>query len=213
MGRENRYFRNGNFSGSTAIGMVELIEKYKYKINTVYLLWNEDLEDYVNADSIKIYKRVVEERYPGITVELDHRPLKDPTVHQELFSIQKSILTKLLKESDDEIFINISSGTGAMHATWLIATGLDLKRIKTVQSFKTNTRIEETFFPLIDSVFPNVSQGIQTAYKSEASQPSSLAFSDDSEVVDLEKNLEELLPETTLMFFFLENQDPERAVC
>ena len=87
------------------------------------LIWNEDERNIINETSIDAYRQLVTERYPHISIQFDYRPLSDPTLHLEIFEVQKSILTELLENFDSDILINISSGTGAMHATWLIATG------------------------------------------------------------------------------------------
>ena len=173
-------------------------------ISNVFLIWNEDTDEIVNAKSVEVYSKTIESLFPWVSVTTEHQLLSDPTVHQDVFDIQKDLLQRLLDDFDENIVVNITPGTPAMHSAWLIASGIDMSRIATMQTSPDGTvRLESKFFPLIESVLPNVSLGIQTAYTSEIQQPSRLAFSDDSAVVKLENQLRKIAPHNEINVLLL----------
>lgn len=173
-------------------------------LSNVFLIWNEDTDEIVNAKSVESYSKTIESLFPWISVTTEHQPLSDPTVHQDVFDIQKDLLQRLLDDFDEDIVVNITPGTPSMHSAWLIASGIDMSRIATIQtSPEGKVRQESKFFPLIESVLPYVSLGIQTAYTSDIQQPSSLAFSDDSAVVRLENQLRKIAPHNEINVLLL----------
>ena len=173
-------------------------------ISAAILIWNEDSKQIINAESVQSYFKAIETLFPRMSVKSEYQTLSDPTVHQDVFDIQKGLLQRLLDDFDEDIVVNITPGTPAMHSAWLIASGIDMSRIATIQtSPEGKVRQESKFFPLIESVLPYVSLGIQTAYTSEIQQPSSLAFSNDSAVVALENQLRKIAPHNEINVLLL----------
>lgn len=62
----------------------------------------------------------VPETVKGAAVEPVALPLGDPTVHSAIYPLIKERVLPLARTGDGDLHINISPGTPAMHAVWLV---------------------------------------------------------------------------------------------
>lgn len=88
---------------------IDLLQEKGIKIDKKYIFYNEELHEEVDGDGKSVEK---------IQIKLDN-----PTAHKEIYDKMKNEIERIIKkEGDENIFyhINISPGTPAMHAVWLI---------------------------------------------------------------------------------------------
>lgn len=80
----------------------------RYSIKQVLYLYQKD-----HAEKLEKIKSLCSELAP---IEIT---LKNPTAHREIYNVVKQQIVPIV-ESEPNLFINVSSGTPAMHAVWLI---------------------------------------------------------------------------------------------
>lgn len=106
---------------------------------------------YLYQESQKEISEEIARRYGNVQLRLLN--LKDPTDHKKIYDLVKTEVIPLLKDCQN-LYINVSPGTPAMHAVWLIlfAGGAFPKRSVLISSQKIKgkeqSRVQVVDFPI-----------------------------------------------------------------
>ena len=117
--------------------LLEILGK-EYDVNKVIYLYQKE-----HVEKLKEIKKI----YPVTSIEVD---VKNPTAHKEIYGIVKIKILPLVTE-EQNLVVNTSPGTPAMHAVWLILyAGGHLPNGTQLISHQINRKTDETSCDKVD---------------------------------------------------------------